>query len=109
MQENRRVRMTKRCMKDALLELLDKMPLNKVSVTDICNTADVNRSTFYAYYNDIEALLSEIETEALAQYRPRRNRLRGQPVEQIGNLFQLYTVERKDLPNPDVSIGGTRF
>ena len=67
MQENRRVRMTKRCMKDALLELLDKMPLNKVSVTDICNTADVNRSTFYAYYNDIEALLSEIETEALAQ------------------------------------------
>ena len=67
MQENRRVRMTKRCMKDALLELLDKMPLNKVSVTDICNTADVNRSTFYAYYNYIEALLSEIETEALAQ------------------------------------------
>lgn len=67
MQENRRVRMTKRCMKDALLELLEKTPLGKVSVTDICNAADVNRSTFYAYYNDIDALLSEIEAEALEQ------------------------------------------
>ena len=67
MQENRRVRMTKRCMKDALLELLEKAPLNKISVTDVCNAADVNRSTFYAYYNDIDELLSEIETEALEQ------------------------------------------
>ncbi|MDE6412133.1 MAG: TetR family transcriptional regulator C-terminal domain-containing protein [Clostridia bacterium] len=43
------------------------MPLNKVSVTDVCTAADVNRSTFYAYYNDIDELLSEIETEALEQ------------------------------------------
>ena len=67
MQENRRVRITKRCMKDALLELLESTPLNKISVTDICNSADVNRSTFYSYYNDIDALLSEIETEVLEQ------------------------------------------
>lgn len=54
-------------MKDALLELLEKTPLNKISVTDICNCADLNRSTFYSYYNDIGELLSEIETEVLEQ------------------------------------------
>ena len=67
MSENRRARITKQCMKDALLELLEKTPLNKISVTDICNCADLNRSTFYAYYNDIDELLSEIEAEVLAQ------------------------------------------
>ncbi|MDE7454088.1 MAG: TetR family transcriptional regulator C-terminal domain-containing protein [Clostridia bacterium] len=67
MQENRRVRMTKRCMKDALLELLENAPLNKISVTDVCIAADVNRSTFYSYYNDIDELLTEIETEVLEQ------------------------------------------
>lgn len=67
MSDNRRVRITKQCMKDALLELLEKTPYNKISVTDICNSADVNRSTFYAYYNDIDELLSEIETEVLQQ------------------------------------------
>ena len=46
MAENRRVRMTKKIIKDALLELLDKKPLDKITVTDICNTADLNRSTF---------------------------------------------------------------
>ena len=46
MAENRRVKMTKKMMKDALLELLEKQPIEKITVTDICEKADVNRSTF---------------------------------------------------------------
>ena len=34
--ENRRVRMTKRLMKDAMLELLEKHELAGISVTAIC-------------------------------------------------------------------------
>ena len=66
MAENRRVRMTKKMMKDALLELLEENPLEKISVTNICERADVNRSTFYAYYEDIGGLLLEIENEVLS-------------------------------------------
>ena len=44
--ENRRVRMTKHLMKDALLELLDRTDLSGISVTAVCEAADVNRSTF---------------------------------------------------------------
>ena len=43
--ENRRVRMTKRLMKDALLELMEEKDLANISVTAICETADVHRST----------------------------------------------------------------
>ena len=63
--ENRRVRMTKRLMKDALLELLEKEELVNISVTAICKTADVHRSTFYDYYSDPADLLREIEQDFL--------------------------------------------
>ena len=65
--ENRRVQMTKRLLKEALLELLDEKPLEKISVTDVCRRADVNRSTFYAHYMDTTALLHEMEQEVFSE------------------------------------------
>lgn len=67
MPDNRRVRMTKTMIKSALLELLEKKPLEKITVTDVCTLADVNRSTFYAYYVDVGMLLTEIEDDVLSQ------------------------------------------
>ena len=63
--ESRRVRMTKKLMKDALLELLEQQKLVNISVTAICGTADVHRSTFYKYYTDPEDLLNDIEQDFL--------------------------------------------
>lgn len=63
--ENRRVRMTKKLMKNALLELLEQQKLVNISVTAICETADVHRSTFYKYYTDPEDLLNDIEQDFL--------------------------------------------
>lgn len=68
MEENRRVKMTKRMIKDALLDLLEREPLSKISVTDLCKLADVNRATFYAYYSDTQALLREIEDDAMESF-----------------------------------------
>lgn len=65
MSNNRRVKMTKRMMKEALIDLMAGKPLEKITVTEICKSADVNRSTFYAYYEDIRALILEIEDEVL--------------------------------------------
>ena len=65
MSESRRVKMTKRLMKEALIDLMDQKPLEKITVTEICKIADVNRSTFYAYYEDTRALMLEIEDEVL--------------------------------------------
>lgn len=63
--ENRRVRMTKRLMKDALMELLEQKELANISVTAICNTADIHRSTFYKYYKDPADLLGDLEQDYL--------------------------------------------
>ena len=65
--ENRRVRMTKRLMKDAMLELLEQRELSDISVTAICETADIHRSTFYKYYTQPSDLMRDIEKDALEQ------------------------------------------
>lgn len=66
-QERRRIRMTKRLMKDALMELLARKNLVNISVKEICETADVHRTTFYLHYSDPAELLREIEQDFLDQ------------------------------------------
>ena len=58
--DNRRVTMTKLLMKNALLELLEQKELSNISVTAICEIADIHRSTFYKYYSTPTDLLREI-------------------------------------------------
>lgn len=67
MADSRRVRMTKKLIKDALLELIEEKPLEKISVADVCRAADVNRSSFYAHYKDLLQLTNEIEQDVLEQ------------------------------------------
>lgn len=50
--ESRRVKMTKSLLMDSFLDCLAEKPLEKVTVTEICEKADVNRSTYYTYYED---------------------------------------------------------
>jgi len=40
--------------------MLNERPLNKITVKDISLACEINRNTFYYYYTDIYALLSEI-------------------------------------------------
>ncbi len=63
--QNRRVRMTKRLMQEALLEHLELNTLENITITSLCDTADVNRSTFYKYYKEPADLLKEIEQDFL--------------------------------------------
>ena len=65
--ESRRSKMTRRLMKDALMELMENRPLASVSITELCSRADVNRSTFYSYYSDMLQLLKEIEDDIIGQ------------------------------------------
>ena len=58
MATDRRTKYTKSVIRQALFDLLKEKPLNKITVTDICKMADINRSTFYSYYEDVYAPVS---------------------------------------------------
>lgn len=73
--EDRRAQYSKRVIREALYELMQKKPLNKITVTEICALADVNRSTFYAYYTDIFDLHRKILKEFYEIQRGYINRV----------------------------------
>lgn len=63
---NQRTRLSKLLFKNALMDLLkEKGSVAKISVRELCDRAELNRSTFYAHYNEPKDLLIEIETELL--------------------------------------------
>lgn len=58
---NQRYRNMDICMKAALLELMQTMPFEKITVKSICQRAGVNRGTFYSHYTDINGILEHLE------------------------------------------------
>ena len=51
---------TKKKIREEFIKILNERPLNKITVKDIASACDINRNTFYYYYTDIYAILSEI-------------------------------------------------
>ncbi|MBX8994404.1 TetR family transcriptional regulator [Staphylococcus pettenkoferi] len=63
MTEDRRIRKTKEAIKYALIDLLKHKTLEKITIKDITESADINRGTFYLHYLDKYDLLEQIEDE----------------------------------------------
>ena len=62
---NRRILVTRRILKESLLELMKEKPITKISIKEICDLSEMSRSTFYMHYQDQFELLKDIEDEAL--------------------------------------------
>ncbi|MCL2300453.1 MAG: TetR/AcrR family transcriptional regulator [Firmicutes bacterium] len=67
MPENQRVRLTKKLLKDSLVRLLQQSSIHRISVRDICEGAEVNRTTFYKYYGSQYDLLGDMENDVLLE------------------------------------------
>ena len=48
-----RIARTDRAIEQAFMELREKNPLEKIKIKDLCGMACINKSTFYAQYEDI--------------------------------------------------------
>lgn len=65
---DKRIR-TRRKLKDALIELCNEKAYYNITILDICNRAQLYRSTFYRYYETKDDLLREIENEYIEDTR----------------------------------------
>lgn len=63
--KDRRVKYTVMMLKDALVQLMKDEHISRISVKSLCELADINRSTFYAHFDDQYALLRYIEHEVM--------------------------------------------
>jgi len=67
--EDRRVRYTKMVLRESLLALMKQKAISKITPTELCRHADVNRNTFYAHYSSPYDLLIQIESELYEEIR----------------------------------------
>ena len=54
---------TKKALADALKELMDTKPFQKISVSDICERCQMNRKSFYYHFKDKYEVLEYIVDE----------------------------------------------
>ena len=82
--ENQRVQLTKRLLREGILELLQEKPLNQINVSELCRAAGINRATFYKHYAIPQDVLRELEQEIVAQLRSLA------PTEQTPETARMY-------------------
>ncbi len=60
-----RKKKSEKAITDAFLALRARKPLEKITVRELCQRAQVNRSTFYAHYQDVYDLSDRLENQAV--------------------------------------------
>lgn len=64
-----RIMKSKAAIQTAFLELLEEKGFQKISASEIIKRAEINRSTFYAHYDDKFDLMNSIENDLLLQFK----------------------------------------
>lgn len=111
---DRRIKYTKMMLKQSLVKILQEKPISKISIKEICETADINRSTFYVHYADQYDLLRQVVNETLQDINTYLDSYNFKVYEpesfQIMHLIFEYIVENAELckvllgENGDISL-----
>lgn len=59
--KNQRRTLTKRLLKESLMKLLKEKDIQKISITELCQDAGINRTTFYSHYSNQYDVLKDME------------------------------------------------
>ena len=99
--EDRRIRRTKRLLRQALAEIMNEKDFKDITVKEITDRADLNRGTFYFHYTDTYDLRNQIEDElveelkeAIAEFQPEQAEFSLRPM--LKKVFD-YVLSQKFL------------
>ena len=65
---DKRVMKTKRAIHSAMTRLLSVKPIEEITVTELSDAAEINRKTFYSYYNSVYMVAEEMEDEIVERF-----------------------------------------
>lgn len=92
-----RIQRTKIKITDTLEVMLKTKELKNITVLELCQEANINRTTFYKYYNDIDDLVNKIEVELISEIEKE--------IESINRNYLLtYTSKLLERVSKDNSI-----
>lgn len=93
MKENQRVAVTKRMLKEGLLRLLEKKPLEKIHVNELCRESGINRATFYRHYETPHDVLGELEMDIVGEILDNISRLRPKTIQEAQKILESFCVQ----------------
>lgn len=100
-QLDRRVRKTKRQIRNAFTALMLEKNIADITVREIAELADVNRGTFYAHYKDVNDLLAQLESGIMGKVETVK-RLRSPQKSEKATLLYLTNILTLCGENVDV-------
>lgn len=100
--QSRKTRYTKKVLKDSLIELMKEKPISKITIKELCENADINRTTFYAHYSDQYNLLHNIEEETLSWCKEIIKDLSNKPnktvmIDNLESVFNYISDNRNHV------------
>ena len=63
---DKRIIKTKKKLTNTLLELLNEKKIKDITVLELCKKANINRTTFYKYYKDVDDFVYSIEESLIS-------------------------------------------
>lgn len=66
--ENQRIAITRRLLKESLLRLLKEKEMDKITISELCRDAGVNRATFYRHYEIPRDVLIDIQKDLYYEF-----------------------------------------
>lgn len=91
-----RIAKTKKGIINAFLELRSKKAIEKITVKELCEKAEINKSTFYTHFKDIYDLSEYLETQIaneVVSSLQHPEYLFSKPDIFIGELSYAYTAQ----------------
>lgn len=92
---NRRTLKTRMALCEALAELLTEKELQKVTVQEIADKADMNRVTFYNHYLDVYDLYEKIEDKTIVDLGMLALQLQELPAEEFFTKLVGYIADNR--------------
>lgn len=87
-----RIKKTKRAIRSAFYELIKEKPLEKITVREIAERAEINKTTFYAHYETVYDLVDQLEQEAVAEVISQLNTAQGLLSSPRAFVKEIYTL-----------------
>lgn len=92
---DRRVVRTKAAIRDAFIELIHEQDYDKITVSAVARTANIDRKTFYLHYATVDDVLDEVlrqRAEGIVTVLRRESFLDGKTVD-VSDLFAKLSVD----------------
>ncbi|TCZ73793.1 TetR/AcrR family transcriptional regulator [Paenibacillus albiflavus] len=84
---DRRIAKTRIAIKNVFTELIDEIGFDAVTVKNITDKANINRSTFYLHYRDKYDLLEKSEEEIIQKIEEISKSIRRLTPKELNNLY----------------------